>query len=428
MILRFSYLAILLLASLCTEAHAQQRFIVRVSGGAATLERLCGLLRCDGLRSLGDPHGRVFVVTISGEATLLGSTTDLLRSSGLIIEPDLPVSLLAPAPRSGQAPSGLMDTRPADFAGTAVWRGYAQQPAAAIIRSQEARNRFGVSGFGPVAVIDTGVDPNHPALRSVLLPGYDFTRNRQVGSELADVDQSTTAVVDGGRPTRVNNMMVAGLDQSTTAVVDNPEHQAFGHGTMVAGLVHLVAPRAQILPLKAFGSNGSGYTSDIIRAVYFAVDNNARVINMSFSMRSRSLELATAIEHAVSRKVICISSAGNDGQRTNVYPASLDTVMGVGSTNIADDRSSFSNYGNSLVWIAAPGEQIISTYPFSAYAAASGASFSTAFVSGAGALLVDSRPSINHSGAADAISNGKPVGGELGRGRLDVHRALQALR
>jgi subtilisin family serine protease len=225
-----------------------------------------------------------------------------------------------------------------------------------------------------------------------------------------------------------NNMTVAKLDQSTTAVVDDPRHRGFGHGTMVAGIVHLVAPRAQILPLKAFGSDGVGYTSDIIRAVYSAVTNNARVINMSFSMASNSPELSAAISHAVSRQVICISSAGNDGRRTSAYPASLDTVIGVASTDLADRKSSFSNYGDSLVWIAAPGEQIVSTYPFGTYAAASGTSFSTPFVSGVGALLVDSRPSIDHGTAARAIAHGKAIGGELGNGRLDVYQAVAASR
>ena len=113
--------------------------------------------------------------------------------------------------------------------------------------------------------------PNHPALVPVLVPGYDFTRN-QAGSasEIADLNQSTVAVVDGGAsPVPMNGNTIAVLDQSTVALVDGPS--AFGHGTMVAGIVHLVAPTSYIIPLKAFTADGTGYTSDIIRAVYYAV-------------------------------------------------------------------------------------------------------------------------------------------------------------
>src|SRR5207248_3133153 len=73
------------------------------------------------------------------------------------------------------------------------------------------------------------------------------------------------------------------LEQSTAAVVDgNNQYAAFGHGTMVMGVIHLVAPTAQLLPLKAFKSDGTGTLSDILQAIYYAVQNNANVINMSF--------------------------------------------------------------------------------------------------------------------------------------------------
>src|SRR5207302_7710401 len=114
-----------------------------------------------------------------------------------------------------------------------------------------------------VAVIDTGVDPSQPVLAGVLTDGYDFTRNRDGGSEMADVNQSTVAAVDGAPPAWVNQSTVACVDQSTVAAVDDQAHVAFGHGTMVAGVVHLVAPNARIMPLKAFGADGTGYTSDI---------------------------------------------------------------------------------------------------------------------------------------------------------------------
>src|SRR5439155_3081254 len=125
--------------------------------------------------------------------------------------------------------------------------------------------------------------------------------------------------------------------------------------------------------------------------------------------------------------VISVASAGNDGQQVLVYPAALDSVMGVASTDYLDQRSWFSNYGSSLVWVAAPGEAIISTYPFGTYAASWGTSFSAPFVSGVASLLLDIRSDCSEKQAAGAISNAKKLGQELGHGRLDVYQALQAV-
>jgi thermitase len=197
---------------------------------------------------------------------------------------------------------------------------------------------------------------------------------------------------------------------------------------MVAGIIHLVAPGAMIMPLKAFGADGTGYISDILRAIYWAVRSNVRVINMSFSTPVASPELRTALDYAVSRQLVCVASAGNGGMRTMVYPAGFDTMMGVASTDLADRRSTFSNYGETLVWVAAPGEAIISTYPFGTYAASWGTSFSTAFVAGTAALLLERRWSTDQGGASKAIANATPIDRDLGNGRLDVYRAVQSIQ
>src|SRR4029077_4465017 len=121
--------------------------------------------------------------------------------------------------------------------------------------------------------------------------------------------------------------------------------------------IHLVAPSAKLLPLKAFRSDGTGYLSDILQAIFYAVKNHANVINTSFDFTSYSAELATALDNASQSALICAASAGNDGQREIVYPAALQSdAMGVASTNDMDVRSSFSNYGDAIVWVAAPGE------------------------------------------------------------------------
>ena len=104
---------------------------------------------------------------------------------------------------------------------------------------------------------------------------------------------------------------------------------------------------------------------DVVRAIHYAVDHGARVINMSFSATAASPEIAHAINVATSRGVICVASAGNLGQEVLVYPGALRNVLGVGSTTTTNPptRSAFSNYGDALVSLGAPGEGVITTYP-----------------------------------------------------------------
>jgi hypothetical protein len=197
---------------------------------------------------------------------------------------------------------------------------------------------------------------------------------------------------------------------------------------MVMGVIHLVAPNAQLLPLKAFQSNGTANLSDILRAIYYAAQNNANVINMSFDLKTASQELSNALDYANKLNIICASSAGNDGAMETVYPAALQSdVMGVASTSNLDSRSTFSNFGNAIVWVAATGEAIVTTYPFSTYSAGWGTSFSAPFVSGGAALLRDHRTDINQSLASTAIAHAQFVGADMGNGRLDLLMALTAL-
>src|SRR4029077_757658 len=109
--------------------------------------------------------------------------------------------------------------------------------------------------------------------------GNDNSQGNNNSQGPAFVQQSTAAVVD----------------QSTAAVVDNKDYAAFGHGTMTTGIVHLVAPHAKILPLKAFSSNGTGQLSNIIAALYYAVQHKANVVNMSFDLSSPSPALSRAV-------------------------------------------------------------------------------------------------------------------------------------
>lgn len=404
-------------------AAAGPRFIVRNPSGLALLQQLCATLGCNVAGGIDGSVGKLFLVT-TPSGTDPNVFLQTLRSQPGITNVELDALLKVTQSTATAAPSSLSDSTPVSYFGASVPHGYVAQPAATIVRLPDTQSAFHVSGAGIVADIDTGTDPNHPVLQPVLLPGYDFTRNQPVGSEMTDFT---------GTPPPPNSTNIAQVTQSSAAILDqstatylygSSQYAAFGHGTMVAGIIHLVAPAAQIMPLKAFGSDGTGYLSNILTAVYYAVQNGANVINMSFSFPTYSWEMARAAKYAVHHQVICIASAGNDGKEEMVYPAGLASVMGVGSTSNNDTRSTFSNYGDDLVWIAAPGEGVITTYPFSTFAAGWGTSFSAPMVSGAAALLLSIKVNCNESCAEKSVANAVPVSSDMGNGRLDLYQAV----
>jgi subtilisin family serine protease len=412
----------------------QQGVIVRTNQGLLGLQNICLLSGCTVARNLDGGRNQVFLVQ-PVQGLLPNLLAGVLRLVNGILDAEVDQVVQIPMnPNNpsivGTVPSGLWNTYPVNYFGTAVWQGYATQPAAQIVRVAQAQSTFNVTGAGAiVADIDTGVDPTHPALQGVLLQGYDFTRNQPGASELNDPQPSGSSC--SSCPT-LNSYSAAhpsasSPKQSSVALVDGEGPSDFGHGTMVVGVIHLTAPQAMILPLKAFQSNGSGNLSNILSAIYYAVQNHTNVINMSFDLTTSSTELSNAISYASSNNVILVASAGNDGEQEVVYPAALQNVMGVASTNDLDQRSSFSNYGNQVVWVAAPGEGIITTYPYDTYAAGWGTSFSAPFVSGTAALLVSAQAQITPSQAATAIANAQWIGANMGNGRLDVYRAVQAL-
>src|SRR5882762_67202 len=228
-------------------AKADTGVIIRTTGGLPALRVLCLLpTTCTIVGALDGTLGQVFLVT-----TPLPLQTFLGLLGGLTGFVDAEVNQLLnlvgglnilPSP----IPATLMSDRtlvsyPAGSTTTA-WNSYVNQPAASIVGIQNAQKIFNVTGAGIVADIDTGVDPNHPALQGVLLPGYDFTRSLPGGSELNDLPPtfpppqpctSTTCPA----PAKVNQSTAAVLDQSTAAVLDgNTQYAAFGHGTMVMGI------------------------------------------------------------------------------------------------------------------------------------------------------------------------------------------------
>jgi hypothetical protein len=415
-------------------AAAQSRYIVRTTGGLSSVLNLCNLLQCQVQGGLDGQVGQTFLVTSSNNilVNLVNGTLNLVESLLGIVSIEADRLMPIPQPSVSGIPSGLNDKAPVNYYGTVVWHGYAAQPAAQIIRLQDAQNGFRISGTGVVAVIDTGVDVNHPVLQAVLLPGYDFTRNQPGASEWLDVsglqngNDNSQSQEQG--PVVVQQSTAAVLDQSTAAVLDGGPYSAFGHGTMTTGLVHLVAPKAKILPLKAFSSNGTGYLSNIVAALYYAVQHHANVVNMSFDLTSSSPALTQAAAYANKAGVVLVAAAGNESTSAPVYPAALNSyVAGIASTTDWDSRSSFSNFGSTDVWIAAPGENIISTFPGGTYASSSGTSFSSPITAGTVALMLSAKSSsLNQSQASSALSHAIHLTPDLNHGRLDVYQAVSA--
>ena len=420
----------LLLASLVPPAaQAQTRVIVRDSLGLPGINLSCLLTGCKVVGGLGDPDGQLFLVTFP---PILNPVTGLLRlnlQTGILsVELDQTVNTQQQA-YADSTPSYLTDRQPVSYYGSTVWRGYVNQPGNQLIRGNQMHWIFNATGAGvTVAVIDTGVDPTHPVLQAVLINGYDFTRNADGGSERADVNANPDT--SSGQTGEVNQRTVAVLDQRTVAVLDGSNYSAFGHGTMTAGVVHLVAPQAKIMPLKAFKADGTGYDSDVLRAIYYAVKNGANVLNMSFDYTTYSPELARAISYANNQGVVSVASAGNQGKRAVVYPAALPGVVDVASTSNNDTQSSFTNYGAPPVWMSAPGEAVMTTYPWGTYAAGWGTSFSTPFVAGTAAAMLGSNGGCRSSNVPWRLASTTDYIGDpdMGYGRLDSYQAVLTCR
>ncbi len=370
------------------------------------------------------------------------------------------LGLLAPAAAAAVAESdvaadlvktGSSET-PCPGSWAEVWSGYADQEAARLIAGGDAQLLSPDCGAATVAVIDTGVDPGHPVLAGALVPGYDFLRDEAgTASEWNGLEQSVQVIVEQSVQVIVEQsvqVIVEGDGEivilgGAMAPIADPQLAAelqglplppyFGHGTMVAGLVRLVAPGARIMPLRVFDGDGQGHLFDVVRAVYYAVDHGADVINMSFSMAESSAELRRAVRYARDRGVVCVAAAGNGGEQDHVFPATLSDTVGVAATDLGDALAGFSNYGSQLVKLGAPGTGVVSAYPGGLFGAGWGTSFSAPLVAGAVALIHSLHPGADVSAVnrqVNALKQGsEPIPGlesELGSGRLDAAATVVA--
>src|SRR5258707_3831140 len=352
---RIFLLSLVLALPQLTPAANKNRLLVRTTLGSQSLTQLCLLptLVCSVVAALDGGLNQLFLLTTPSIVDPTVFLTTLRATPGIVsAELDQLLSMVGGLAKVTTVPSGLSDLRVVTYYNASVRYGYVYQPAAAKVQVLNAQNTFSVTGAGIVADIDTAVDPNHPAFAGVLLQGYDFTRNQQGASEINDLTPTDfpvfppTACSGSTCPQAaiVNQQSAAILDQQSAAILDTiVKYAAFGHGTMVMGVIHLVAPQAKLLPLKAFKSDGTGYLSDILGAIYYAVQTNAKVVNISFEFKvtSPDAELQTAINYANQLGVVCSASVWNDALlKPTVYPAGFTSaVMGVASTRSEEHTS-----------------------------------------------------------------------------------------
>lgn len=259
-----------------------------------------------------------------------------------------------------------------------------------------------------IAVVDTGVDLNHPDLKDNLSKSYTSVR----GTNSANDDN--------------------------------------GHGTHVSGIISGIAnnerggvglsPKCKIMPVKSLSGKGEGNDSDIAEGIIWAVDNGANIINLSLGGAGAGKTLENAIKYAYNSNVLVVAAMGNNGQRVRNYPAAYKNVIAVGATDQNNKSASFSNYGD-WISVAAPGLKIHSTFPtykvelsrFNLppnYAAMSGTSMSVPFVSSLASLVMSKYPAIKRSdirkkietSSIDVDKNGYDE--FFGYGVIDAQKAL----
>jgi subtilisin family serine protease len=284
---------------------------------------------------------------------------------------------------------------------------FTNQPARQNLRLTQAHSYSRGAGV-VVAVLDTGVDLTHPLLASRLTAvQYDFIDDDPIAQdEFAGLDEN-------GQPL---NGRVA------------------GHGTHIAGIIRLVAPDAQIMPLRALDPDGQGNIFIVAEAMLFAAANGADVINLSLGSVYQSDFMTDVLDQLAAQNVVVVGAAGNLNMNIPQYPAAADCSLAVTAVGLGPVKTRYASYG-PWVDLAAPGERVYSAFPGGGYAWWSGTSMAAPFVSGQIALLRSANPSLTQSQIGQIIgATAQPIdaqnqhyNGQLGLGRIDIGGSLAYL-
>lgn len=330
----------------------------------------------------------------------------------------------------------------------------AEQLGLAAVRAPQAWARSDGDGV-LVAVLDTGVDWNHPDLAG-----------RWAGNAGEDLDGDGLFESDGAGGWRLDPDDFDGLDSDGNGYVDDlcgwdfvdqPDRPGagdrllrdpwtfdeHGHGTAMASIlaggagdgVGLagVAPAARLLPLRVGSSDGWLETDDVLAAVGYAVERGARVLNLSFGEEEESPALRDALAWARQRGALAVASAGNTGDGRSHWPSGWDGVLSVGAARLDGEsvsRASFSSFGPGLDLLA-PGEGVLAARLGGGWQRVTGSSAAAAFVSGAAALVASAEPAAGPDRIAGALlASARDLGppgpdDEHGQGLLDCLSALE---
>ncbi len=251
-----------------------------------------------------------------------------------------------------------------------------------------------------LAVVDTGIDLTHPEFAGRLAPGYDF----------ANKDSDPTD--DNGHGTHVAGIAAAGIDN------------ALG----MAG----IAGQVKIMPIKVLNASNIGWMSDVAAGITYAVDNGAKVINLSLAATKESLAVRDAIIYAVNKGVVIIAAGGNENTDVARYPAVYENVIALGATTFDGSRWSLSDFGSNID-LMAPGATVWSTRPGNTYAFMSGTSMAAPHAAGVAALMLSVNPNltpdqIKQTLQETAVDMGDPgVDAFHGYGRIDAGAAVAAI-
>ncbi|HMN68449.1 MAG TPA: S8 family peptidase [Bdellovibrionales bacterium] len=291
-----------------------------------------------------------------------------------------------------------------------------------------------------VAVVDTGVDIEHPQLRDRIVVNLDET-----GVDERGRNRATNGVDDDGNGF-IDDAYGYNFAKDRGLTGDNDFHGTHVAGIIAAehndsqaraaGYVQGLAPKAKILPVAFLGEGGNGNMSNGVAAIKYAVLRGAKVINASWGGSACSRTLREVIRTLADKGVAFVSASGNEElniDRSFMYPASfnLPGQITVGATGQMDSMARYSNYGVKNVHIFAPGTLIVSTFPGGEMMESSGTSMATPFVAGAIAILMGAEPTATVDQIREALflsAYHNPSYLNASQGRLDLTTALTELR
>lgn len=252
-----------------------------------------------------------------------------------------------------------------------------------------------------VAVIDTGIDLDHPEFAGKLVEGYNV------------LEDNNRPADDNGHGTHVSGVIAAKTNNADG----------------IAGM----SWNSKLMPIKAIGADGSGSAVDIARGIYWATDHGADVINLSVGNYTSSAALKEACRYAYEKNVVLVAASGNDATDQPSYPAAYEEVLAVAAVDHRKERADFSNFGD-YVDVAAPGVDIPSTYIYSDYASLSGTSMACPHVAALASLVRSVQPDMkNHEVMKLIRQSAKDLGAPghdqlYGYGMIDVNQTLRQIK